>query len=50
MVSTAAVGAVFALAATTELTMIVAEEGPIRTLLAISGLRVGDHHARPAPR
>jgi anti-anti-sigma factor len=34
----AAVRALFALAATTELTMIVAAEGPIRTLLAISGL------------
>jgi anti-sigma B factor antagonist len=34
----AAVRALFALAATTELTMIVAVEGPIRTLLAISGL------------
>ncbi|NTY60502.1 STAS domain-containing protein [Mycolicibacterium sphagni] len=34
----AAVRALFALAATTELTMIVALEGPIRTLLAISGL------------
>lgn len=34
----AAVRALFALAATTELTMIVASEGPIRTLLAISGL------------
>jgi anti-anti-sigma factor len=34
----AAVRALFALAATTELTMIVATEGPIRTLLAISGL------------
>ena len=34
----AAVRALFALAATTELTMIVAPEGPIRTLLAISGL------------
>ncbi|MCX2929565.1 STAS domain-containing protein [Mycobacterium sp. CVI_P3] len=34
----AAVRALFALAATTELTMIVAAEGPIRTLLGISGL------------
>jgi anti-anti-sigma factor len=34
----AAVRALFALAATTALTMIVASEGPIRTLLAISGL------------
>ncbi|WP_445165314.1 STAS domain-containing protein [Mycolicibacterium sp. Dal123E01] len=34
----AAVRALFGLAATTELTMIVASEGPIRTLLAISGL------------
>jgi anti-anti-sigma factor len=34
----AAVRALFALAATTDLTMIVATEGPIRTLLAISGL------------
>ncbi|GAY16906.1 STAS domain-containing protein [Mycobacterium sp. shizuoka-1] len=34
----AAVRALFALAATTALTMIVAAEGPIRTLLGISGL------------
>ena len=34
----AAVRALFGLAATTELTMIVAIDGPIRTLLAISGL------------
>jgi len=34
----AAVRALFGLAATTDLTMIVAAEGPIRTLLAISGL------------
>jgi len=34
----AAVRALFSLAATTELTMIVAQEGPIMTLLAISGL------------
>lgn len=34
----AAVRALFALAATTALTMIVAVEGPIRTLLGISGL------------
>lgn len=34
----AAVRALFALAATTELTMIVAADGPIRTLLSISGL------------
>ena len=34
----AAVRALFAVAATTELTMIVAAEGPIKTLLGISGL------------
>lgn len=34
----AAVRALFAVAATSELTMIVAAEGPIRTLLGISGL------------
>ncbi len=34
----AAVRALFAVAATTELTMIVASAGPIRTLLGISGL------------
>jgi anti-anti-sigma factor len=34
----AAVRALFAVAASTELTMIVAAEGPIKTLLGISGL------------
>ena len=34
----AAVRALFAVAATTELTMVVAAEGPIKTLLGISGL------------
>lgn len=34
----AAVRALFAVAATTELTMIVAAEGPIKALLGISGL------------
>jgi len=34
----AAVRALFAMAATSELTMIVAAEGPIKTLLGISGL------------
>ncbi|WP_319434137.1 STAS domain-containing protein [Mycobacterium sp. RTGN5] len=34
----ATVRALFGLAATTELTMIVAADGPIKTLLAISGL------------
>ena len=37
----AAVRALFTVAATTELTMVVAAEGPIKTLLGISGLDRG---------